>query len=63
MQDKDRMFNLDAIKERLQHRNLRAVSEASGVKYQNILLLLKHDDRDPQYSTVKALSDYLDNWQ
>lgn len=63
MQDKDRMFNLDAIKERLQHRNLRAVSKASGVKYQNILLLLKHDDRDPAYSTVKALSDYLDNWQ
>ena len=63
MKETDKMYHLDAIKERLQHRNLRAVAEASGVKYQNILLLLKHENRDPQYSTVKALSDYLDNWQ
>lgn len=58
-----KIWSLDAIRSRLKHHNLNAVAQASGVKYQTLLLLMKHDDRDPSYSTVKALSDYLDNWQ
>ena len=63
MQDKTKMYTLDAIRERLQHCRPKAVAEAAGVKYQTLLLLLKEKERDPSYSTVKALSDYLDNWQ
>jgi hypothetical protein len=58
-----KIWSLDAIRARLEHYNLRAVAEASGVKYQTLLLLMKHDERDPSYSTVKLLSDYLDNWK
>lgn len=58
-----KMWNLEAIRARLEHCKPRAVAEASGVKYQTLLLLLKDSSRDPAYSTVKALSDYLDNWQ
>jgi hypothetical protein len=63
MQDKSKMYTLESIRERLQHCKPKAVSEAAGVKYQTLLLLLKDEERDPSYSTVKALSDYLDNWQ
>lgn len=63
MHDRGKMFTLEAIRERLKHCRPKAVAEAAGVKYQTLLLLLKDEERDPSYSTVKALSDYLDNWQ
>jgi len=63
MQDKQKMYTLETIRARLEHCKTRAVAEASGVKYQTLLLLMKNPERDPSYSTVKALSDYLDNWQ
>jgi len=63
MQEIQKMYTLEAIRSRLEHCKPRAVAEAAGVKYQTLLLLMKNPDRDPSYSTVKALSDYLDNWQ
>lgn len=57
-----KIWGLDAIRSRLEHSNLKAVAQASGVKYQTLLLLMNNPDRDPNYSTVKLLSDYLDSW-
>ena len=57
------MLNLEQIRERLKHSNLRAVSQAAGVNYHTLVKLMKQDSRDPAYSTVKALSDYLQSWQ
>lgn len=57
------MLTLEQIKERLKHSNLRAVAEASGVNYHTLVKFMKEEGRDPAYSTVKALSDYLNNWK
>lgn len=56
----EKIWSHEAIRAKLQHHNLRAVAKASGVKYQTVLLFMKHEERDPSYSTIKALSDYLD---
>ena len=56
------MLTLEQIRERLQHSNLRAVAQASGIHY-NTLYKLMSKECDPAYSTVKALSDYLQNWK
>lgn len=57
------MLTLEQIKDRLQHSNLRAVSQASGVNYHTLVKLMNEEGRDPAYSTVKALSDYLQSWK
>ena len=57
------MLTLEQIKERLRDSNLRAVSQSSGVNYHTLVKLMSQDGRDPAYSTVKALSDYLQNWK
>lgn len=56
------MIPLDKIREILKPMNLKAVSEASGVPYNTVYRLAK-TDADPSYSTVKAISDYLESWQ
>jgi hypothetical protein len=57
------MLTLNQIKERLRDSNLRAVSQSSGVNYHTLIKLMNEEGRDPAYSTVKALSDYLQNWK
>lgn len=56
------MLTLEQIKDRLKHSNLRAVAEAAGIHY-NTLYRLMNSNLDPSYSTVKALSDYLQSWK
>lgn len=56
------MLTLEQIKERLQHSNLRAVAQATGLHY-NTLYKLMNTTSTPSYSTVKALSDYLQSWK
>jgi len=46
------------IKDRLEDRNLMEVSRRSGVPYMKIYNLIKRGN-EPTYTTVKALSDYL----
>jgi DNA-binding LytR/AlgR family response regulator len=57
------VLTLDQIKERLKDSNLRAVSQSAGVNYHTLVKLMREEGRDPAYSTVKALSDYLNNWK
>lgn len=52
------MLTLEQIRARLQHSNLRAVAQAAGIHY-NTLYKLMNQNCDPAYSTIKALSDYL----
>ena len=56
------MLTLEQVRERLQHSNLRAVAQATGLHF-NTLYKLMNTDTVPSYSTVKALSDYLQNWK
>ena len=53
------MLTLDTIKEQLKDSNLMAVSKSAGVHYNSLYSLMKGSN--PSYSTVKALSDYLEN--
>lgn len=55
------MLTLEQIRERLQHSNLKAVAEASGLHYNTVYKLMT-TTATPSYATVKALSDYLSNW-
>lgn len=53
------MLTLDAIKNKLEHANLKKVAEAAGVHY-NALYRLMKEESDPKYETVRKLSDYLE---
>ena len=53
------MLTLEEIKTALQDRNLRAVSENTGVYYQVVVELANGKNTNPSYKTLKALSDYL----
>ena len=52
------MLTPNDIKERLEDRNLMEVSRRSGVPYMKIYSMIKRGS-EPSYTTVKALSDYL----
>ena len=52
------MLTVDQIKEQLKDRNLRAVSRAVGL-YENTIYRFIND-RDPRWSTVEKLSNYLE---
>lgn len=56
------MLTLEQIRERLQHSNLKAVAEAAGLHY-NTVYKLMNTTSVPSYATVKALSDYFQNWK
>jgi DNA-binding phage protein len=56
------MLNLDQIRERLAHSNLRAVAQAAGLHYNTVYKLMT-TAATPSYATVKALSDYLESWK
>ena len=52
------MLTLEQIRKRLEHSNLKSVAAAAGIHY-NTLYKLMTQECDPAYSTIKALSDYL----
>jgi predicted transcriptional regulator len=54
------MMTLEKIREALDDRNLKLVSERSGVPYQVLLRIKKGETQNPAYNTTKALSDYLE---
>lgn len=56
------MLTLEQIKERLQHSNLKAVAQVTGLHYNTVYKLMT-TDVVPSYVTVKALSDYLQSWK
>jgi predicted transcriptional regulator len=54
------MLTLDEIKRRLADRNLSEVARQSGVYYITLTNIMSGATADPKYSTLKALSDYLE---
>ncbi len=54
------MLNLEQIKKALKPMNLKAVAENVGLPY-NTVYRLANSDADPKYSTLKIVSDYLEN--
>jgi transcriptional regulator with XRE-family HTH domain len=52
------MLTIEEIRERLKDRNLRAVSEFTGVNYAALCNIYKGAS-NPSYRTLKTLSDYL----
>jgi len=55
------MMTLEQIKASLDDRNLKLVSERSGVPYQVLLRIKKGTTTNPAYNTIKALSEYLES--
>jgi len=53
------MLTLDQIKEKMKDRRVRVVAKETGMNHQTIYNALK-DGSNPEYETVKALSDYLE---
>ena len=52
------MFTAEQIRQQLQDANLRKLSEKLDLHYMTVWRFMQ-GDRNPSYSTVKALSDYL----
>lgn len=53
------MLTLDQVREALKDRNLNKVAKSSGISSAAIYRIM-HENGQPLYSTVKALSDYLE---
>lgn len=53
------MLTLEQVRQLMQDRNIKAVASATGLNPHTIYRLV-HDKTDPSFSTVKALSDYLE---
>lgn len=54
------MLTLDQIRKRAESMNLYKLAEKAGV-HPNALYSLINGKSDPKYSTVKKVSDYLEN--
>ena len=54
------MMTVEQIKKALQDANLAKVSKNSGIRPERIYRFMT-DKCEPKYSTVKALSDYLES--
>jgi predicted transcriptional regulator len=54
------MLTLEQIRQALQDRRPGMVAEATGLHINTILSVRDDDKADPKYSTMKALSDYLE---
>jgi hypothetical protein len=52
-------MRLEDIRLALDDRNLKLVSERSGVPYQVLIRIKKGQTKNPSYNTICALSDYL----
>lgn len=53
------MMTLDQIKDALSDRNCTAVAKATGLHWNTVRAIKNGVERDPSYSTIKTLSDYL----
>lgn len=56
------MLTLKEIQRRLSMMNLSQVSQGSGVHY-NAVYRISKGAEDAKYSTVKAVSDYLESYE
>lgn len=55
------MIELEEIRDILKDKNLKQVSEKSGVNYTTLWKICRYRDRNTSYDTVKKLSDYILN--
>jgi|LakMenEpi03Aug12_release.lakeMendotaPanAssembly.Ray.scaffolds.fasta_scaffold1730618_2 predicted transcriptional regulator len=55
------MLTIEEIRKKLEDRNLKLVSERSGVPYQVVLRVANGTNTNPAYNTTKAISDYLES--
>lgn len=56
------MLTLEQVVERLADRNLRQVSDRSGIPYITLYNVAKGKSV-PHYKTIKAISDYLEQYK
>jgi len=54
------MLTLEEVISRLKDRNLKKVSDSTGINYSTLTKLTYHPSDRTEYRTVKALSDYLE---
>lgn len=57
------MLDIDEIVKRLSDRNLKKVSDECGMAYDTVWRIANGKAKQPSYTTVKKLSDYLQNWK
>jgi transcriptional regulator with XRE-family HTH domain len=51
---------LEEIRERLHDRKLTVVAQSTGLHYNTVYRIANGSSKDPAYSVIKRLSDYLD---
>jgi hypothetical protein len=54
------MMTLDQVRAALMDRRLIVVASATGLHYNTLLDIRDNQQSNPTYSTIKALSDYLE---
>lgn len=54
----EHMLTFDAIKGELEYHNLREVARQTDLHYNTVYRFMNFE-KDPKYSTMKALSDYV----
>ena len=54
------MLKIEEIVKRLKDRNLRTVSARAGVSYTSLWQIANGLQKEPKYSVVEKLSDYLE---
>lgn len=54
------MLTLEQIKDELQDRRPGIIAEATGLHINTILSIRDDEQADPKYSTIRAISDYLE---
>lgn len=52
-------LELDKIRERLTDRKLTVVAKRTGLHYNTVYRIANGSSKDPAYSVIKRLSDYL----
>ena len=57
--DEEHMLTFDALKSELEYHNLREVARQTDLHY-NTVYRFMNTEKDPKYSTMKALSDYVE---
>jgi N-acetylmuramic acid 6-phosphate (MurNAc-6-P) etherase len=54
------MLPLEEVVKRLKDRNLRIVSDATGINHHTVCRIVRSPSEKVEYETVKKLSDYLE---
>ncbi len=55
-----KMLNLEQIKKKLYDRNLKEISRQTGINYGTVFNVATGKKKNPEYRTLKKLSDYLE---